>query len=148
MRAQAIAAGDRLMQRGGFEAMTIPAVAAEAGIDEPAVAAEFAGPDEILAAVVTADDLRVDNDIRILIAEHATAADKMSALIEQCVVESDWTGWVELWSRSLRSNVVAATRQQLDDRFRVLLQDVIEEGQASVSSSPATRPCWRSRSRR
>lgn len=128
-RTKALAVARGLLELRGFESLSTAAVAEMGGLHLATVEAEFTGPDELLIAVVQADDERVERDIRRRMADCANATDQMAVVIEGCVTESDWTYWIEVWSRALRSEAVARVRQDLDDRFRVLVEEVIVAGQ-------------------
>jgi hypothetical protein len=52
-------------------------------------------------------------------------------VIEASVEDYDWTLWMELWTRALRDEDAARTRQAQDDRWREEIVREVRAGQAS-----------------
>jgi AcrR family transcriptional regulator len=49
---------------------------------------------------------------------------------------ASWALWIDSWGEALRSPVLRKTWRQLDDRWRAVLEEVVEEGmQAGVFSA-------------
>lgn len=132
-RSRILAAAEELIIERGLDSVGAAEIAERAGLDEALVEATVGSTDELIAAAVQWDDLRVERDITARFDQLPRASDKLVALIEGCVTagEHDWTLWIELYSRALRSPVAAEARQRLDDRFRSLIARIIAEGQAS-----------------
>jgi hypothetical protein len=60
-------------------------------------------------------------------------------VIETWSGEGDYDAalWIELWARSLRDDSLAATRAELDKRWRVAIAEIIRDGQAAGEFGPA-----------
>jgi hypothetical protein len=69
----------------------------------------------------------------------ASAAGRLMAVIEGCVVEYDWTFWIELWSLALRDERARALRRELDRDFRDVLRDLIADGERTGEFTVADR---------
>ena len=115
----------------GLASTRIADIAERAGTSAPAVLYWFENKDVLLAEALTYDEERFDSAVVQRLANLTSAAAKLVALIEACARDYDWRLWVELWTRSLQDEATGRARQELDDRWRALLADLVREGQAA-----------------
>ena len=59
------------------------------------------------------------------------AEQKLLSLIEMCVIDYDWSYWIELWSLALRDERARDLREELDRGFRSRLESLIGGGRES-----------------
>jgi hypothetical protein len=72
------------------------------------------------------------------IKESATAQGRLRELVAMaCLPDPDsdlpesWTVWLDLWARAVRHHEVARVREEFDQRWRDLIQEVVSDGQAA-----------------
>ena len=97
---------------------------------------------ELFAAVMRRDEGQFNDMLDTLLAGLDTAGARLLALIEACVVQYDWTLWIELWSLALRDERARSLRRELDQEFRGrigrLIQEGIDAGEFEVADHDAT----------
>jgi AcrR family transcriptional regulator len=128
---QILSAAAEVIAERGLASTRIADVAERAGTSPPAVLYWFENKDVLLAEALTFDEDRFDAALDERLANLTSPAGKLVALIEACAHDYDWQLWVELWARSLQGAGSARARQELDDRWRELLADLVREGQAA-----------------
>jgi AcrR family transcriptional regulator len=108
-------------------------VAERAGTSAPGVLYWFATKDELLTEALAFSDDRFYAELSEQLAKLGSARERLERLVEVWPSEGDSETvlWMELWVRSLRDPQLAATREQLDRRWRNALADIVREGQAS-----------------
>jgi len=120
-------AAERLLTEHGFEALS--------SVDG------FSAWD-LFAAVMRRDEAQFNDMLATVGAQIDTAGGRLLALIEACVVQYDWTLWIELWSLALRDERARKLRRELDQDFRDRIGELISEGAAAgefeVSDHDAT----------
>jgi AcrR family transcriptional regulator len=90
-----------------------------------------ASPWELFAAVMRRDEDRFNARVDAAVAEGADAGAQLMGLIEACVIDHDWTFWIELWSLALRDESAKKLRAQLEGDFRDRVEALIEDGRTS-----------------
>jgi AcrR family transcriptional regulator len=128
---QILAAAAEVIAERGLASTRIADVAVRAGTSAPAVLYWFDNKDVLLAEALTFDEDRFDAALDGRLAALTSPAAKLVALIEACAHDYDWQLWVEVWARSLQDPGTASARQELDDRWRELLADLVREGKAA-----------------
>jgi AcrR family transcriptional regulator len=83
---------------------------------------------ELFAALMREDESRFNQMVASLLAREDSAAGRLTAVIEACVVEYDWTMWIELWSLALRDERARTLRRELDRDFRNTIGELIADG--------------------
>ena len=58
-------------------------------------------------------------------------------MIDACVEDTNWTLWIELWTRALRDDAIRLERQSLEDDWRAVLTQIIRAGAEDGSFEPA-----------
>lgn len=116
---------EQQVREGGYERVSGAEAARRAGVE-----LEGAEPDawDLFAAVVRRDEARFNAVVDSALAGSHTQGDRLLGVIESCVLDYDWTYWIELWSAALRDERARALRAELDDAFRAQLADVVVGG--------------------
>jgi AcrR family transcriptional regulator len=128
---QILAAAAEVIAERGLASTRIADVAERVGTSPPAVLYWFGSKDDLLAEALTVEeDVFYEQTVaRLEALEHPR--ERLRALIDACAAEYDWTLWIELWSRALRDRGVLRARQQLDERWRRQIAEVVRAGQAT-----------------
>lgn len=92
---------------------------------------ESAGGWESFARAVEEDETAFTEMVAAAVARRTEPGERLLALIEVCVVDYDWSLWIELWSRSLREQPARALRERLDASFRGQIAELISDGVAA-----------------
>jgi AcrR family transcriptional regulator len=131
------AAAEVIAERGLCDTR-IADVARRAGTSAALVLYYFESKDRLLTEALTnAEDrfyLQTFHELTAL----DRAADRLVALIDLALppegagdVRSDWTLWLELWSRAARDPAVAKKREALDRRWRNTIAEIVRDGRGS-----------------
>jgi AcrR family transcriptional regulator len=138
-RGEILDAAVRVLTERGFEQTRVGDVADACGVSAGLVHYYFESRERLLlAALVHANDryfLRLSRALRT----RRSAIDQLALLIDLSLPGSssdlegidDWALWVELWAQALHDPAAAGERETLERRFRLLIRDVIELGQAT-----------------
>jgi AcrR family transcriptional regulator len=116
----------------GVAATRITDVAERCGVSPPAVLYWFDSKEQLLAEALTADDDNFYAELSERLAEAATPAEQMVALIETAAEGADdFALWMELWTWALRDADLRAARERFDSRWRAAIETVIADGVAA-----------------
>ena len=135
-RPQILAAAIEVIAERGIAATRIADVAERAGTSPPGVLYWFKTKDELLGQALTADERRFAEDLAARLAGIDDARERLLAVIDACVEDTNWTLWIELWTRALRDEAVRAERQALEDDWRAMLTRIIRAGAEDGSFEP------------
>jgi hypothetical protein len=91
---------------------------------------------DVFAAVVRRDEARFNAIVDNALAASETHAERLLGLIESCVLDYDWTYWIELWSLALRDDRARTLRAELDTAFRAQLAQVVSDGSDAGEFDP------------
>jgi AcrR family transcriptional regulator len=132
-------AAERLIVEEGYESLSPDAAAARAGVENRDA---FPTQWELFSAVVLRDEDRFNARVEAAVEAAGDAGAQLVAVIESCVVDHDWTLWIELWSLARREDAAAQLRRRLDSDFREriarLVAAGIEAGAFEVEDAKAT----------
>jgi AcrR family transcriptional regulator len=112
----------------GIAATRIADVAERAGTSPPAVLYWFDSKEELLTEALA----RQEEQFRAQLAERldgTAASHRLAILIDASCGGSDWSLWMELWTRALHDRDAARTRRELDRRWREEIATTVEAGQ-------------------
>jgi AcrR family transcriptional regulator len=116
----------------GVAATRIADVAERSGVSPPAVLYWFDSKEQLLAEALTADDDNFYAELSERLADAATPAERMVALIETAAEGADdFALWMELWTWALRDPDLRAARERFDSRWRAAIETVIADGVAA-----------------
>ena len=128
-------AAGRLILEGGYDALAPADAAAAAGVD-----GELPSQWDLFVAVIRADEDRFNAIVQKAVAGAETAGTKLLSLIEMCVVDYDWSYWIELWSLAARDERARALNEALDQPFRGQILALIEEGKSTGEFDESVDP--------
>ena len=137
------AAAEVLYERGLFDTR-IGDIAERAGTSSPTILYYFESKDRLLEEAVEYADRTFYERLSEGQDHFENAADRLVHLIEETSLGpgglNDYTLWMEIWVRARRDPGVRRSYFRLDRRQRVLIADIIREGQQSGEFSAAADP--------
>lgn len=137
------AAAEVLYERGLFDTR-IGDIAERAGTSSPTILYYFESKDRLLEEAVEYADRTFYERLSEGQDHFENAADRLVHLIEETSLGpgglNDYTLWMEIWVRARRDPGVRRSYFRLDRRQRVLIADIVREGQQSGEFSAAADP--------
>jgi AcrR family transcriptional regulator len=132
-RPEILAAAAEVIRERGVENARVADVAERAGTSAPSVLYWFATKGELLAEALTSAEERFYEELAVELAGLDSARDRLVRVIESATGTGDLDAalWIELWSMALRDDDMAATREELDRRWRQAIATIVREGQDS-----------------
>jgi len=127
-RPQLLAAAAAVIAERGVAATRIADVATRAGTSASGVLYWFDSRDELLAEALTFAEESFYEQLAVRLEGLEDPRDRLVELIDASVTGDDWVLWMDLWTRALRDDHLAAARQRLDDRWRSQIAAIIREG--------------------
>jgi AcrR family transcriptional regulator len=130
-RPELLAAAAAVIRQRGLENARVADVAEEAGTSAPSVLYYFASKAELLKEALTSAEERFYEDLALELEEIESATQRLLRIVESGAGEGDYDAalWMELWARALRDPELAATRAELDGRWRRTIAEVVRYGQ-------------------
>ena len=138
-RPELLAAAADVIKERGLENARIVDVAERVGTSAPSVLYYFASKAELLTEALTSAEERFYDELERELQRIEEPAGRLLAVISAGCGEGDYDAalWMELWARALRDPELAATRAELDGRWRKAIADVVRYGQARGEFGPA-----------
>ena len=138
-RPELLAAAAAVIRQRGLENARVADVADEAGTSAPSVLYYFASKAELLKEALTSAEERFYDELEIELSGIEGARERMLRIVQYGAGEGDYDAalWMELWARALRDPELAATRAELDGRWRRTIADVVRYGQERGEFGPA-----------
>ena len=138
-RPELLAAAAAVIRERGLENARVVDVADEAGISAPSVLYYFASKAELLKEALTSAEERFYEELEIELSGIEGARERMLRIVQYGAGEGDYDAalWMELWARALRDPELAATRAELDGRWRRTIAGVVRYGQERGEFGPA-----------
>ena len=138
-RPELLAAAAAVIRQRGLENARVVDVAEEAGTSAPSVLYYFASKAELLKEALTSAEEGFYEELEIELAGIEGARERMLRILQYGAGEGDYDAalWMELWARALRDPELAATRAELDGRWRRTIADVVRYGQDRGEFGPA-----------
>ena len=137
------AAAEVLYERGLFDTR-IGDIAERAGTSSPTILYYFESKDRLLEEAVEFADRTFYERLSEGQGRFENASDRLVHLIEETSLGpgglSDYTLWMEIWVRARRDPTVRRSYFRLARRERVLIADIVRDGQQSGEFSPDTDP--------
>jgi AcrR family transcriptional regulator len=120
-----LAAAAEVISERGVIGTRIADVAERAGTSPPGVLYWFSSKDQLLAEALIYSDERFYEELAEGLERAPNARERLRLLIERWPADGDGEAvlWMELWVRALHDEELAATREQLDRRWREALAD-------------------------
>jgi AcrR family transcriptional regulator len=126
----------RLIAREGIDNVRIARIATVAGVSAGLVHYHFASRDALLEEAIEHSYERAGDMRLTTLDESATAAERLRAMIDQCLpagtaLREDWVLWVELWLRGARDPAMRPVAARLYARLHAWFADAIADGVAA-----------------
>jgi len=125
-RASVLKAAEDLIRERGAEGWSMADLAARSDQPVEDLQAEFESEWEVFCLTIRRDEERWESAIRE--ASYKDAKERVMCLLEACVPDHDWSFWIELWSAALREERARQLRDELDQRFRALVEEIVQHG--------------------
>jgi len=138
-RPELLAAAAAVIRQRGLENARVADIADEAGTSAASVLYYFASKAELLTEALTSAEARFYEDLAVQLEGIDSARERMLEIVRSGAGEGDYDAalWMELWARALRDPEVAATRAELDGRWRRTIAEVVRYGQERGEFGPA-----------
>ena len=138
-RPELLAAAASVIRRRGLENARVADVADEAGTSAPSVLYYFASKAELLKEALTSAEEGFYEELEVELHGIESARERMMRIVEYGAGEGDYDAalWMQLWARALRDPELAATRAELDGRWRRSIAAVVRYGQGRREFGPA-----------
>ncbi len=138
-RPELLAAAAAVIRRRGIASARVADVAEEAGVSAPSVLYYFASKAELLKEALTYAEERYYDELHEELAGMDSARERLALLATWGTGEGDYDAvlWMELWALALRDPELAATRAELDRRWRGTIAEVVRYGQDRGEFGPA-----------
>jgi AcrR family transcriptional regulator len=126
-----LAAAASVIRQRGLENARVADIAEEAGTSAPSVLYYFASKAELLKEALTSAEERFYEELALELEDIASARARMVRIVATSAGEGDYDAslWMEVWARALRDSDLAATRAELDGRWRRTIAEVVRYGQ-------------------
>jgi AcrR family transcriptional regulator len=126
-----LAAAAEVIRERGLERARIADVAERAGTSPPSVLYYFASKAELLREALAFAEESFYEEMSVELEQLESASDRLVRIVDYSSNADDYDAalWMELWPRALRDPDVAATRAELDERWRGAIADVVRYGQ-------------------
>jgi AcrR family transcriptional regulator len=138
-RPELLAAAAAVIRERGLENARVADVAEQAGTSAPSVLYYFASKVELLKEALTSAEEGFYDDLAVELPDIESARERLIRIVQYGAGEGDYDAalWMELWARALRDPELAATRAELDGRWRRTIAEVVRYGQERGEFGPA-----------
>jgi AcrR family transcriptional regulator len=138
-RPELLAAAAEVIRERGLEHVRVADVADRAGTSAPSVLYYFASKAELLKDALTTAEEHYYEDLARDLAQIDGGPERLVKIIDSACGEGDYDAalWMELWARALSDPDLAATRAELDVRWRRAIAEVVRYGQQRGEFGPA-----------
>jgi AcrR family transcriptional regulator len=138
-RPELLAAAAEVIRERGLEHVRVADVADRAGTSAPSVLYYFASKAALLKDALTTAEERYYEDLARELEKIDSGPERLVKIIDSACGEGDYDAalWMELWARALSDPDLAATRAELDVRWRRAIADVVRYGQQRGEFGPA-----------
>jgi AcrR family transcriptional regulator len=138
-RPELLAAAASVIRERGLQNARVADVADAAGTSAPSVLYYFASKAELLKEALSSAEERFYEDFTVELEEIESARLRLVHTIASMTGDGDYDAalWMELWARALRDPELAATRADLDARWRRTIAGVVRYGQERDEFGPA-----------
>jgi AcrR family transcriptional regulator len=126
-----LSAAAEVIRERGLENARVSDVAERAGTSAPAVLYYFATKAELLKEALTSAEEEYYDELERELDGIESARERLVRIVAGGAADGDYDAslWMELWARALRDPELAATRAELDGRWRRAITDVVRYGQ-------------------
>jgi AcrR family transcriptional regulator len=126
-----LSAAAEVIRERGLENARVSDVAERAGTSAPSVLYYFETKAELLKEALTSAEQEYYDELKRELAGIEGARERLVRIVSDWAGDGDYDAslWMELWARALRDPELAATRAELDVRWRRAIAGVVEYGQ-------------------
>jgi AcrR family transcriptional regulator len=126
-----LSAAAEVIRERGLENARVSDIAERVGTSAPSVLYYFETKAELLKEALTSAEQEYYDDLESELAGIETARERLARIVAGGAGDGDYDAslWMELWARALRDPELAATRAELDGRWRRAIADVVQYGQ-------------------
>jgi AcrR family transcriptional regulator len=126
-----LSAAAEVIRARGLENTRVSDVAERAGTSAPAVLYYFETKADLLKEALTSAEERYYEELERELGGIDSARERLARIVAGGAGDGDYDAslWMELWARALRDPDLAATRADLDGRWRRTIADVVHYGQ-------------------
>ena len=134
-----LAAAAQVIRERGLENARVADVADRVGTSASSILYYFESKAELLKEALTSVEERYYEDLERELSEIEGARDRLVKIVGGGASEGDYDAalWMELWAKALRDPELAATRADLDGRWREAIAAVVRYGQERGEFGPA-----------
>jgi AcrR family transcriptional regulator len=138
-RPELLQAAATVIRRRGLVNARVMDVAEEAGTSPPSVLYYFSSKSELLNEALTSAEERFYEELAASLEGIESAAERLAVIVDSGAGGGDYDAvlWMELWAKALRDPELAATRAELDGRWRRTIATVVRYGQERGEFGPA-----------
>ena len=138
-RPELLTAAAEVIRERGLEHVRVADVADRAGTSAPSVLYYFASKTALLKDALTTAEERYYEDLARELEKIDSGPERLVKIIDSACGEGDYDAalWMELWARALSDPDLAATRAELDVRWRRAIAEVVRYGQQRGEFGPA-----------
>jgi AcrR family transcriptional regulator len=126
-----LSAAAEVIRERGLDNARVSDVAERAGTSAPSVLYYFETKAELLKEALTAAEEDYYDELERELAGLESGRERLVRIVAGGAADGDYDAslWMELWARALRDPDLAATRAELDERWRRAIADVVRYGQ-------------------
>lgn len=126
-----LSAAAEVIRERGLENARVSDVAERAGTSAPSVLYYFETKAELLKEALTSAEEEYYDELERELDGIESARERLARIVAGGAGDGDYDAslWMELWARALRDPDLAATRAELDGRWRQTITDVVLYGQ-------------------
>jgi AcrR family transcriptional regulator len=126
-----LSAAAEVIRERGLENARVSDVAERAGTSAPTVLYYFETKAELLKEALTSAEEEYYDELERELDGIESARERLALIVAGGAGDGDYDAslWMELWARALRDPDLAATRAELDGRWRQAITDVVLYGQ-------------------
>jgi AcrR family transcriptional regulator len=133
-----LSAAAEVIRERGLENARVSDVADRAGTSAPSVLYYFETKAELLKEALTSAEEAYYDALERELAGIESARERLVRVVAGGAADGDYDAslWMELWAKALRDPDLAATRAELDGRWRRAITDVVRYGQERGEFGP------------
>lgn len=130
-RPEILAAAAEVIRERGLENTRVSDVAERVGTSAPSVLYYYASKAELLHEALTSAEAGYYEELEAELGGIESARERLVRIVAGGAGDGDYDAalWMELWAKALRDPELAATRAELDGRWRRAIAAVIRYGQ-------------------
>lgn len=138
-RPEILAAAASVIRERGLENTRVSDVAERVGTSAPSVLYYYASKAELLKEALTSAEEGYYEELEAELGGIGSARERLVRIVAGGAGDGDYDAalWMELWAKALRDPELAATRAELDGRWRAAIAGVVRYGQERGEFGPA-----------